>query len=68
MLPEERSALDVSYLTMGKQPVLLLGSCCPGPSTESGHLVTRSGTTRKSAVFTGGSQAWGEKDAKDVAF
>lgn len=52
----------------GKQHMLLLGSCWPGPSTESDHLVTRNGVMHESNVFVVGSQTWYEKDAKDIAF
>lgn len=46
--------------------MLLLGSCWPGPSTESDHLVTRNGIVHESNVFMVGSQTWYEKDAKDI--
>lgn len=65
MLPQEWSALDISYLTMGKQHRLLLGSCSPGHTTGSDHVITWNGITHKSNVFTVGNQAWYEKDAKD---
>lgn len=64
MLPQEWSALDVSYLTMGRQHRLLLGSCWPGPSTESDQPVARNGIMHKSNMSSVGSQTWYEKDEK----